>query len=199
MTPVGQGFRMQLQTRRLMRRHGIEPDIVLIPMTEPTELPQILEGLAATTQVDLQRNRFRPYAFVWSPDVRSVRLLFKHKAAEVAGTIDHLAYDDAGQLLIRCTVTHPEARRCNAFSVGASIIEYSIEDADNPDCFHALIRQARVDEVSLTPIPSQIGALVTKRHDVSARAAFYENAQRSVQKVGEMLAVLQTLQQERRA
>src|SRR4051812_44013424 len=49
------------------------------------------------------------------------------------------------------SVTHPEARRCGAFSIGATVLRHELRDDDSPRGFHAVVLQAELDEMSLTP------------------------------------------------
>lgn len=85
----------------------------------------------------------------------------RHDESQPAGIITNLGYDKSGHLRI-CAHTDVMARRCNAFSVGARILEYSIVDADNAN-FHALISSAEICEISLTDRPANPQALVRSR------------------------------------
>ena len=61
----------------------------------------ILEGFAATRNLPLDRIMLRGWAFPilpWQQDNPPVPLLYKHDAAQVAGKIERLAYDERGQL-----------------------------------------------------------------------------------------------------
>jgi hypothetical protein len=102
--------------------------------------------------------------------VTTIPLLYKHRADQVVGRIDALEYDDAGQLLIRAHVTHELARRCNAFSVCATVREYEIVNPERPD-FYGLIKQATLDEISLTDVPANPQAWVRQRYDVCAQCS----------------------------
>ena len=53
---------------------------------------------------------------------KDLPLLYNHDAKEPAGSIDALYYDAKGQLMVRATVTHPRARRCQAFSIANGAI-----------------------------------------------------------------------------
>lgn len=75
-------------------------------------------------------------------------LLYKHDPEQVDGTIANLDYEDRGQVRIVADVNHELARRCNAFSICAAIIQYEIRNADSAD-FFALITKAKIDEESL--------------------------------------------------
>jgi hypothetical protein len=143
------------------------------------------------------RHRFRAFAFPLPPDVRSIPLLYKHRAEVVAGTVDHLEYSHDGSLFIRATVTHELARRCQAFSVGASILDYEIVNPDSTD-FYGLIKAARIDEVSCTDVPANPHALVTRRMDASARARLCEQAQQHVKLFGRLVGELQAIQEANR-
>ena len=84
------------------------------------------------------------------------------------GTINSLDYDKDGALTIRGTVTDPIARRCNAFSVGATVRDFELVNASTSE-FYALIKHASLDEISLIDTPTNPRALVTSRQLCSCR------------------------------
>ena len=152
---------MRVQLRRLMNKHQHQPTLCHVPLAPHTPHTMMLLGFASTTDTDADRVKFRSHAFTW--DRRQLPLLLhKHNAAQPAGTIESLDYDTNGNLRIRARVDHPEARRCNAFSVGATVVAYEFRDEDNAN-FHAVIKQAVLTEVSLTETPSNPQALVQHR------------------------------------
>lgn len=67
---------------------------------------------------------------------RRTPLLFRHNENEVAGTIEELKWTPDGALFVRALVEHPEARRCNAFSVSGRILKYRLHNTSSKD-FHA--------------------------------------------------------------
>ena len=126
--------------------------------------------------------------------VREGRIKYREDVAvgnEVAGNIDHLEYDADGALTIRAIVTRELARRCNAFSIACSVIDYEIVNADCRD-FYGLIKQATLDEVSLTDVPANPQCIVRHRYDVCAQAQFYEHMQQFVGGLSRMVTLLQT-------
>ena len=60
---------MQLELSELARRHRLPlPGLHVPPLADPpSHTSMILEGLAATTDVDSTRQRLRPYAFGIAP------------------------------------------------------------------------------------------------------------------------------------
>ena len=118
----------------------------------------ILSGLASTPDLDLHRTRLRAYCLGYPLPkyCKHVPLLLKHRADEPAGEIESLEYDDRGGLLIRARVDDPTARRCGAFSVAVTVRDYAIRDPDDRDGFHAAILSARLDEVSLTDVKTEL-------------------------------------------
>ncbi|UQD70493.1 hypothetical protein JEY40_31720 [Bradyrhizobium japonicum] len=134
-----------------------------------------LSGLASTVDVDLTRQKFRGWAFdnlcLLLKGYPRPPLLFKHRPDQVAGIIRHLGYDDRGQLQISADVDHPLARRCNAFSVCATVLQYEIRNADCADYF-ALIAKAHIDEISLVNQPANLNAIVRSRHSIAPVAPF---------------------------
>jgi hypothetical protein len=65
---------------RLMRSHRVLPRPHVIPLSQPTEYAMVMEGLASTTDLDLDRVRFRRRAFTILPWADFPPLLFKHHA-----------------------------------------------------------------------------------------------------------------------
>lgn len=165
---TGAALAMKLKLRTLMQRHRIQCNPVKIPLFDSVEPDMLMEGYCSTDDIDLDRCKFRSYAFGFPlrRQYRDVPLLYRHDPKQVAGTLDDCEYDDFGNLCVWCTVTHPEAKRCGGFSIGATVLEYQIVDGDTPD-FHALISQAELNEVSLTPEPANPNCLVMDRYRVS--------------------------------
>jgi hypothetical protein len=64
--------------------------------------------------------------------------------------------------MIRAFVDHPEARRCNAFSVSGDVLDYSLHDTDRPS-FFARVEKVRLREISLVPAPVDRSARVLRR------------------------------------
>ena len=62
-TITARALEMKLRLKRLMRDHGVSPEPINIPLTAPTAHPMILEGYAATTDLDLDRTKLRAFAF----------------------------------------------------------------------------------------------------------------------------------------
>ena len=118
----------------------MQPDVSVYPLLPATDRPQILQGYAATTDVDRQRMKFQPYCFGYP--LLSWKALpplhARHDESKTVGSVDALTYDDKGNLTCRCTVVDPHARRLPAFSVGARVLDYELRDVDTPH-YYALI------------------------------------------------------------
>jgi hypothetical protein len=71
---TGLALELRLRLRRLQREHQSAPQPVTVALTAPVDQPQVVEGFAATTDIDLDRVKFRRYAFTWTTPV----LLYKH-------------------------------------------------------------------------------------------------------------------------
>ena len=63
MTISAAALEMRLTVKHLMRRHGIAPEPCIVPLTAPHPHPMTLDGFASTNDLDLDRCRFRRYAF----------------------------------------------------------------------------------------------------------------------------------------
>ena len=184
---------MSLRLGQLMKKHAIAtPTRIAIPLAAPTDHPMVLEGYAATTDIDHQRMKLRAYAFGFPlrKQYRNVPLLFRHDPEQVAGTIDEIDYDQRGNLRIKATVTHPLAKRCGAFSVGARILDYEMRDETGPG-FHALVNHAELCEVSVTHSPANPFALVQHRYRASVQVEFYNDAIKLVTCMQKFVGLLQ--------
>ncbi len=177
---------MRLALARLAVRHGIAAKPCSLPLFDPVDGPLDVEGLASTVDVDLDRARFRAYAFcnlsLFLKGYALPPLLYRHDETQVAGEIDSLTYDEHGNVRVRCTVTHEQAKRCGAFSIRAKILAYELRETETRD-FHAVVTDAEIVEVSLTDCPANPRALVQHRHRAAPVDA-YLNA------VGESTALL---------
>jgi hypothetical protein len=191
MTTAGQALRMKVELARLAARHGVAPSPpVSVPSAPPSAGPQILAGFASTPHVDLERVRFRPFALGWLP-WRMPPLCHRHGAAEV-GVITELAYTESGALRICCTVDDDAAKLCNAFSVTATVSDYTLVDTDGPN-FYAVVKNGWLDSVSLTPTPANPQALVRFRHRHAA-PEFFTLMQRRVACLQGLLEVVRAAQ-----
>jgi hypothetical protein len=200
MSVSGLALKMQMELKALMRRHGYEAKQQNVALSAPVDGPLDLSGLASTTDIDLSRQRFKPYAFnnpaIALKHYPLPKLLYKHRENDIAGKIHRLGYDDHGNLSIIAEADHALAKRCNAFSIGATVLEYEIRDADTPD-FHALITKAEIVEVSLTDSPANPLALVRSRNPAAPFAPYLKSMHdrfdlqvRTVQLMRQMLDVI---------
>ena len=82
---TGLAFEMNLKPRHLMRRHSHAPRSVILPLASPVSGDVIVEGLASTTDIDLDRVAFRRNAFPLVFKAPLPPLLFRHgeKAGEI--------------------------------------------------------------------------------------------------------------------
>jgi hypothetical protein len=158
----------------------------ITPLHPPSERPMILSGIAAACSVDKERLRWRPWAFVLPARHQPLPPL-KYRHGEDAGCIDKLYYDDRGALRIVATVDHPEGRRCGFFSVACSVQEFTLCEIDDPQRFHALVTSATLDEVSVTPAPSNPDCRVLERYPVSKISLRYAALIERVAKLSSML------------
>ena len=108
-----------------------------------------------------------PHAFGQLPS--SVPLRLDHDDKTDAGSIESLAYDADGSLLVSARVTCPKALRRPAFSVAATVDEYDIDERTAT----ATIRRARLQEISLVAQPCDPYALVLSRERPSPFGEFY--------------------------
>jgi Caudovirus prohead serine protease len=164
---------MKMRLANLAERHRVKQTAIRVPLTEPTDHPMCLSGYASTSDIDLQRTKFRAYCFGYPLTLRAMPPLYlKHDSASPAGLVEKLSYDAKGLLLIEAQVTHELARRCGAFSISARVLDYEIKDADSAS-YHALVTSAEICEVSLTDVPANPNALVKNRVPQFAGGDFY--------------------------
>ncbi|AJA61041.1 MULTISPECIES: hypothetical protein [Bradyrhizobium] len=203
----GEAFQMRVQLAKLASRYKIAPRPTLIPLTAPVDHALTVDGLASTTDIDLERTKFRAYAFCNPCLLFKGRelppLLYKHDESQPAGKIESLTYDARGNLKISAHVTHELAKRCGAFSIRAYIGGYELRDTDSAH-FHALVTNAEIIEISLTDAPANPHALVQRRYPAPPLTAWLKtigetNALliRRVAIVREMMTVLAKTPQQR--
>lgn len=203
----GEAFQMRVQLAKLASRHKIAPRPTIIPLTAPVDHALTMDGLASTTDIDLERTKFRAYAFCNPCLLFKGRelppLLYKHDESQPAGKIESLTYDAEGNLKIRAHVTHELAKRCGAFSIRAYIGGYELRNADSAN-FHALVTNAEIAEISLTDTPANPHAVVRRRYPAAPLRPWLKtigetNALliRRVEIIREMMMVLAKTSQQR--
>jgi hypothetical protein len=164
---------MQLELKRLALKHGATSEPCILPLTEPASPHDlIIEGFAATCDVDRSRMKFRPWAFTVIPWEPLPPLLFRH--GRPAGKLLEMRHDDRGRLFVRALVTDPEAKRCGGLSVAATVQTWELRDVDSAN-FHALITSATVDEISSTDRPCNPEALILHRYRQSPVVEYYDH------------------------
>jgi hypothetical protein len=179
---------LQIALRRRLIQHDLaHPTPLVLPFLPATEGSQYLEGIAAHTSMDLVRTKFKPFCFTWGKDVK---LLYRHD--EVAGNITSLNYDAQGNVKVTCEVSHTLARRSPGFSVGATVKSFAIINGDTPN-FYALINEAVIDEVSLTPSPANLECKVTSR--TPAFTAHRDFCDAALAKVANMMKLVTSMKE----
>ena len=173
-------------------RHGattVQREVQINPLDEPVPHDLVFEGLAATDDIDHSRMKFRRWCFElpvpWRPNPP---LLWRH--GEPAGEIEEIRLTESGLLWVRARVSHPLAKRCSSFSLGASIQSWEIRDADDPVNFHGLIVRAVLDEVSITDRPCNDHAVVTRKYRVPPFVERHELEQRAVSCLTKMIDLI---------
>jgi hypothetical protein len=148
---------MEVALKRRMSFYGVTLATLALSLEPPTSSPMTLEGIAASTTIDLQRVKFMPRCFKWD---RKVPLLYRH--SDPAGEVDDLWDSREGDLLARVTATHILGRRAPCFSISASVHSYVLVNKDGED-FFAAVTSASVVELSLTTNPCNPVCKVTRR------------------------------------
>ena len=96
------GRELKAKQAALMRKHNVRPIArAPIPLLSPTAGPRVLEGYAATPDVDAERMSLKRGALTWRGDLSKLPLLVRHDTSRVAGRILDLDYDVDGRLFIR--------------------------------------------------------------------------------------------------
>jgi YD repeat-containing protein len=184
----GQALKLRLELAQLAQRHCVIPTLSrAMPLAAPASRPVLISGIAAANTIDQERMKFRPWSLTFLP-WKPPPLLFRHH--EPAGEILKLAYDARGRLLVEARVDHPEARRCQGLSVAATIERYELREQDDPERFHALILQAQLDEISLTPTPACADCVVTSRLPANPANETFDLAARGIGKAIEIVELL---------
>jgi hypothetical protein len=179
---------MQLELKRLALQYGVTSEPCILPLTEPAAPHDlIIEGFAATCDVDRSRMKFRPWAFTLLPWEPLPPLLFRH--GRPAGRLLEMRHDDRGRLFVRALVTDSEAKRCGGLSVAATIHAYELRDVDSAN-FHALITEATVDEISISDRPCNQQALILHRYRQSPVVEYYDHMKNSVTCLQQLVELL---------
>ena len=185
------GRELKAKLAQLMHKHNVRPlERAPIPLKPPTAGPQIIEGYAATPDVDADRMSFRRGSLTWPADLGKLPLLVRHDSSKIAGKLLAVEYLADGRLFIRARVDDPEARRMGGFSIAATVIESDVRDEDSA-WFHFVITKASINEISLTPIPANACAIVTGRRDVGPMDRRHDEMMASLSRFGKGLGQLQ--------
>jgi hypothetical protein len=154
---TGQALKMRCELANLAAHHGVTP---VTPHIEDflaeCDGPHRLSGYASTADVDLERCRFLPFSLRWS----AMPVLRRGTTARLSA--QSTAWTD-GRLATTVTTDHDMALRCGAFSVAATIHDYTIRDAEDPRRYRAEVRSASLTEIVLTCRPCKPHALVMHR------------------------------------
>jgi hypothetical protein len=178
MVILSKARRMQSQLRLLRHERGlILDDAPVLPLLDPCQTPMIMSGVASRAMtLDYDRIRTVPRAFGPLPDPAAVPLRLDHTDT-VVGSIEELAYDADGSLLIvSARVTDQRAVRMPAFSIAAAVDEYDIDERD----ISATITRCRLMEISLVACPCDSNAIVLSREPPLPAAEFFVLMQQRV-------------------
>jgi hypothetical protein len=191
MVILSKARRMQAQLRGLRHEQNIFlNDAPELDLLTAISLPVMMQGVASRAMsLDAERIRTLPRVFGDLPDLASVPLRLEHREDTNVGAIESLAYNDAGDLLIICRVTDQGAAMRPAFSVAASIDEYELDAAT---C-SALVKRARLQEISLVQAPMDAGSLVQRRYAPPPHLEFYTLA---AAKVATLAKLIQAMKEE---
>ena len=180
--------KLHADLQRLFNKYGLGPPRLReAQLVDDISDSVKLEGLASTVDRDLEFCRFVKHAFGPEDQLGQPPLLYDHEV--VAGHVDSLSYDGLGQLVASVTASHPIARRCSAFSVGARVLEYQVIDRGNGD-FEALITNAKLTDISLVKLPVNPRAVVLHRRKPAPHDEFYSLMRRRVDIASRMLAYI---------
>jgi hypothetical protein len=183
---------MQVELRRLAQRHRVRLDEPrILPLAAPIDGDVLVEGIVSNGDVDLSRQRVRPWGLTWNDPVP---LLVRHNVNEPAGELLELRYDDRGRLIAQAKVSHPFGKRCPAFSLAVSVSEWRlVVEPDDPRRFHGEIRAGRIDEISLTSQPALPTAIVRSRLRAPPEPDFFTLMARKTALLLELTKLIQVL------
>jgi hypothetical protein len=187
--PSGQALAMKVALARCAERHGtLPPESCELPLSDPCPGPLCIRGVAAATSIDSQRTAFSPKCFGFKFDLKTIPVLYRHDSSRVIGTLDEVSYGPRGELIAQATIDDPEAARCPAFSVGATILRYELVDEHLPTAY-ARVLEARLEEVSITRSPANADAIILEKWP-AAPGRFFILMQRRVELIAAMAAML---------
>lgn len=174
------GHALKLAMAQLAIRHRSMPvSRPALALLSPTAGPVIVEGLAASSDIDADRCSFARGALSW-PDLATLPLVLRHDVTKVVGRVLALDYGTDGKLHIRAEVDDEIARTMPALSICASVLEAEIRDEHSASGFHAVIIRAKVDHIGLTDKPSNPKALIVSRRDVQSTDKTYDDVIASI-------------------
>jgi hypothetical protein len=184
---VGQALRMSVELRRLRQRWQVElsepPPIQLSPLLNHE---CIIEGLASTTDLDLDHVKLAPRALTWPTPVQ---LLIHHDFDRPGGTIEQLSYTKNGSVWAKCKVSG-EGTQYNAFSVAFEIMSYELHDVDSPH-FYSLVKKCELRELSLVTRPVNVQALVKERYPLFDTGTFYDLAAAKIAALQQLIKTME--------
>ncbi|MET4273237.1 MULTISPECIES: hypothetical protein [unclassified Bradyrhizobium] len=183
------GFELKQRLAELAKRHNVAPsERPAMALLSRVTVPQIVDGIAATPDVDSDRMSFARGSLSW-PALDQLPLLVRHNPDKSAGKILDLTYSADGRLLVKAQVDDQEARCMPAFSIAATVSEAEIVN-EGSFAFYALIHRAVVNEISLTPQPANAAAIVTRRRDVTPLDLTHDAAVAAITRLRKHLAVV---------
>ena len=172
----------------MVAERRVIPEPSAVPMTPPTAGAQILQRVSlGPPHIDADQlpvfRRSLGMLRVAAP------VIFRHDPKAPAGTIEELKYTDTGALYIRACVSHPEARRCNAFSIGGKVLAYRLHDGGSGD-FHAEVTDAELEEISITDRPANLHARVMRRYPASPLPRIFDLTKTRVEVLIRLVALI---------
>jgi hypothetical protein len=92
------GGALKAKLAQLMCEHGVQPlERAPIPLSPPQAGPQIVEGVAASPDIDAERMSFTRGSLSWPVDPGKIPLLIRHDPKRIAGRILALDYRPDGR------------------------------------------------------------------------------------------------------
>jgi hypothetical protein len=189
--PHGNALRIEIALANLARRHNVTwplPAPPVAPLPACDDYSVHMAGLASDSTIDNARLRFAPHALLWHahhlPELR-----YRHQPGAIGRVLE--LHERSDGLHACLSTTDRRAMTCAGLSIGATILEWHVVDANTPD-FHVVVASAWADEISLVHEPCNPRCLINRRTAGSPHAQVFDLAARGLELIRRLVVQLQS-------
>jgi hypothetical protein len=186
------GLALTVRLKQLRERHRLTsaapPALPLLPAIDAPSIRS--RGIAASSDIDLDRCCFA-HNCQWSVmDPAKIPLLVSHDEKRVAGALESIEVDSRGRVIVTGTITDHAAMTLPALSISAAVERFSIHNPDDRFGWHGSVDAvSEVSEISLSANPANRKCLL-ERWVPSAIDLSYEEMIDRVKRMQELVMEL---------